>query len=115
VDDLIHDDEVVGWKYKGESYYKGLLLKNFPHDRLELIASPHVDDIQMHLDSGWDKPFLKKTVVAFSKQFLRVGDCTRVVKGSFCGELSMVISTDHALGTIVLESAFDGHLKEIEV
>ncbi|KAG1885840.1 uncharacterized protein F5891DRAFT_1201663 [Suillus fuscotomentosus] len=115
VDDLLHDDQVVGWKYKGECYYKGLLLKTFPRDRLEIVASPHVDDIRMHLDSEWNKPFLKKTLVAFSKQFLRAGDCARVVEGSLRGELGTVISTDHALGIIVLESAFDGHLKETEV
>lgn len=30
--DIIHDDQVVGWKFKGESYYMGLLLKNFYRD-----------------------------------------------------------------------------------
>jgi hypothetical protein len=30
VSDIIYDNEVVGWKYRGESYYMGLLLKNFP-------------------------------------------------------------------------------------
>lgn len=115
VSDIIRDDEIVGWKYKGESYYNGLLLKTFPRDRLELISSPHIDDFRLFLDSGWDKHFLKKSVVAFSKQFLRVGDRARVVEGSLRGKLGTVISTDHALGTVGLDFAFDGRVKEIEV
>ncbi|KAG1856567.1 hypothetical protein C8R48DRAFT_775969 [Suillus tomentosus] len=115
VSDIIRDDKVVGWKYKGESYYMGLLLKNFHRDRLELVASPHVDDIRLHLDAGWNQPFLNETVVAFSLQFLRVGDWARVVKGSLRGELGQVVSTDHTLGTLSLQSAFDGRLKEMEV
>ncbi|KAG1806366.1 uncharacterized protein HD556DRAFT_1436340 [Suillus plorans] len=115
VSDIIHDDEVVGWKYKGESYYMGLLLKNFHRDRLELVTSPHVNDIQLHLDSGWNQPFLNETVVAFSMQFLCVGDWARVIKGSLRGELGQVVSTDHTLGTLSLQSAFNGHLKEMEV
>ncbi|KAG1730044.1 hypothetical protein EDD22DRAFT_853049 [Suillus occidentalis] len=105
--DIIYDDEIVGWKYKGESYYKGLLLKTFPHERLELISSPHVDDISLFLDSGWDKPFLKKTMVAFSKQFLHVGDCVRVVEGS----LKALFSES----SVCLESSLDGRLKDFEV
>ncbi|KAG1907980.1 uncharacterized protein F5891DRAFT_974570 [Suillus fuscotomentosus] len=89
MDDLLHDDQVVGWKYKGECYYKGLLLKTFPRNRLEIIASPHIDDIRIHLDSEWNKPFLKKTLVAFWKQFLRAGDCARVIEGSLRGELGL--------------------------
>jgi hypothetical protein len=106
---------VVGWKYKGKSYYMGLLLKAFHRDRLEHIASPHINDIQLHLESGWNKPFLQATLVTFSLQFLRVGDCARVLKGSLCGELGQVISTDHTFGTVGLESALDGRLKEIEI
>lgn len=113
VSDIIHDDEIVGWKYKGESYYKGLLLKTFPHERLKLISSPHVDDISLFLDSGWDKPFLKKTVVTFSKQFLHMGDCARVVEGSLLGEFGTVISTDHAHGTVSLKD-FEVQLQDIE-
>ncbi|KAG2357560.1 hypothetical protein BDR07DRAFT_1490591 [Suillus spraguei] len=84
---IIHDDQVVGWKFKGESYYMGLLLKNIYHDRLELVASPHISDISLHLESRWDKPFMKETIVAFLMQFLRVGDSARIIKGSLCGEL----------------------------
>ncbi|KAG1889590.1 uncharacterized protein F5891DRAFT_1198655 [Suillus fuscotomentosus] len=115
VSDIICDDEVVEWKYKGESYYMGLLLKNFHHDRLELVTSPHVDDIRLHLDTGWNQPFLNETVVMFSLQFLRVGDWVRVVKGSLRGELGQVVSTDHTLGTLSMQLAFDGRLKEMEV
>ncbi|KAG1811296.1 hypothetical protein EV424DRAFT_1542578 [Suillus variegatus] len=105
----------MGWKYKGESYYMGLLLKSFHRNRLKLVVSPHIDDICLHLDSGWNKPFMNETVVAFSMQFLRVGDWVRVIKGSLCREFGPVISTDPTLGTVSLESALDGHLKEIEV
>jgi ribosomal protein L24 len=115
VSDIIRDDAVVGWKYKGESYYMGLLLKAFHRDRLEHIASPHIDDIRLHLESGWNKPFLQATLVTFSLQFLRVGDWARVLKGSLRGELGQVISTDHTFGTVGLESALDGRLKEIEI
>ncbi|KAG2134235.1 hypothetical protein BD769DRAFT_1385819 [Suillus cothurnatus] len=116
VSDILCDGTVVGLKYKGESYYMGLLLKNFPRDRLEPVASPHVDDIHLHLQSGWDKPFLKKTVVAFSAQFLRVGDSAKVVQGSLCGQLGKVVSTDHSCGSVGLELGFDdGGLEEIEL
>ncbi|KAG1878846.1 hypothetical protein F4604DRAFT_1679727 [Suillus subluteus] len=48
-------------------------------------------------------------------QFLHMGDWARIIKGSLCGGLGKVISTDHTLGTVCLELAFDGHLKEIEI
>jgi len=93
----------------------GLLLKNFHCNHLELLTTPHVDDIQLHLESRWDKPFLKKTVVALLMQFLRVGDHTRVIKGALCGELGKVISTDHMCGSVGLEFTFNKCLEEIEV
>jgi ribosomal protein L24 len=94
----------------------GLLLKNFPRDRLEFVDSPHIDDIHLHLESGWDKPFLKKTVVAFSAQFLRVGDSARIVQGSLRGQFGKVVSTDHTCGSVGLELTFDdGGLEEIEL
>ncbi|KAG1718645.1 hypothetical protein EDD22DRAFT_855345, partial [Suillus occidentalis] len=113
--DIVSNGEVVGWSYKGESYYKGLVLKIFHRDCVELVASPHVNDIQLHMESGWDIPFLKATVVAFSMQFLRVGDSARVIKGSLRGELGTVISTDHTCDSVGLEFNFDGYLEEAEV
>ncbi|KAG2123402.1 hypothetical protein BD769DRAFT_1743117 [Suillus cothurnatus] len=116
VSDILCDGTVVGLKYKGESYYMGLLLKNFPCNHLEPVASPHVNDIHLHLQSGWDKPFLKKTVIAFSAQFLRVGDSVKVVQGSLRGQLSKVVLTDHSCGSVGLELGFnDGGLEEIEL
>jgi len=115
VSDIILNGEVVGWSYKGESYYKGLVVKIFARDQVELVAVPHVNDIQLHLESGWDTPFLKATVVAFSMQFLRVGDSARVVKGSLRGELGTVISTDHTCDSVGLEFNFDGCLEETEI
>jgi len=81
VRDVICDGKVTGFSYKGEQYYKGLLLKNFHCDRLELVASPHVDDIRLHMESGFDTPFIKKTLAAFSLQFLCIGDSVRVIAG----------------------------------
>jgi ribosomal protein L24 len=115
VSDIILNDEVVGWTYKGASYYKGLLLKKFRREDLELLASPHADAIQLHLESGWDTTFLKKTIVEFSMQFLRAGDWARVTNGSLRGELSRVISTDHSCGSVGLEITFNGCPDEIEV
>ncbi|KAG1838512.1 hypothetical protein C8R48DRAFT_782380 [Suillus tomentosus] len=115
VSNIILNDEVVGWTYKGESYYKGLLLKKFRRDHLELLASPHADAIQLHLESGWDTAFLKKTIIEFSMQFLRAGDWARVTNGALRGELDTVISTDHACGSVGLEIAFDGHPDEIKL
>ncbi|KAG1892961.1 uncharacterized protein F5891DRAFT_986285 [Suillus fuscotomentosus] len=99
----------------GQSYYMGLLLQDFHRDNLELLASPHIDDIRLHLESGWDKPFLKKTVASFSMQFLRMGDWARVVEGALRGESGQVISTDHTVGSASLEFAFDGRPEQIEV
>lgn len=101
--------------YEGQSYYMGLLLKDFHCDNLELLASLHIEDIRLHLESRWDKLFLKKTVVLFSMQFLRMGDWVRVVEGSLCGELGQVISTDHIVGSASLEFTFDGRPEQIEV
>ncbi|KAG2109826.1 hypothetical protein DEU56DRAFT_920264 [Suillus clintonianus] len=115
VSDILRDGAVVGLMYKGESYYRGLLLKNFPRDRLELVVSPHVDDIHLHLQSGWDKPFLKKTVVAFSARFLRVGDYARVIQGSLRGELGKIVSIDHTCDSVGLELTFHGGLEDIEL
>jgi hypothetical protein len=66
VSDITCDEKVVGWIYRGERYYIGLLLKDFHRDRLELVTYPHADDIQQHLQSEWDKPFFKKSLVASS-------------------------------------------------
>jgi ribosomal protein L24 len=115
VSDIVQDGEVVGCTYNGESYYKGLLLKNFHRDLVELIASPHVNDIRHHLEAGWDVTFLKNTVLAFSIQYLRVGDWARVVKGHLRGEVGQVVSTDHMYGSAGLEFAFDGCLEEVEI
>ncbi|KAG2052326.1 hypothetical protein BDR06DRAFT_973112 [Suillus hirtellus] len=81
VHDMICDGKVIGFSYKGERYYKGLLLKNFHHDHLELVTSPHADDIRLHMESGFDTPFVKKTLAAFSLQFMRIGDLARVIAG----------------------------------
>ncbi|KAG1875896.1 hypothetical protein C8R48DRAFT_768751 [Suillus tomentosus] len=81
VRDVICDGKVIGFSYKGERYYKGLLLKNFHRDHLELVASPHADDIRLHMESGVDTPFVKKTLAAFSLQFMRIGDSARVIAG----------------------------------
>jgi hypothetical protein len=91
------------------------LLKTFPHDQLKLVSSPHINDIQLFLDSGWDKHFLKKTLVICLKQFLCVDDHARVVEGSLQGKLGMMISINHTLGTISLDPTPDGCVKEIEV
>ncbi|KAG1758508.1 hypothetical protein EDD22DRAFT_849951 [Suillus occidentalis] len=115
ISDIIYGNTVVGWTYKGQSYYMGLLLKDFHCDNLKLLASPHIDDIQLHLKSRWDKPFLKKTMASFSMQFLHVGNWVRVVEGALCGKSGQVILTDHTLGSVSLEFTFNGHLEQIEV
>ncbi|KAG2155024.1 uncharacterized protein EDB93DRAFT_1102015 [Suillus bovinus] len=115
VSDIIRNGEVVGWTYEGQSYYMGLLLKDFHHNNLKLLASPHIDDIRLHLQSGWDKPFLKKTVVLFLMQFLRMGDWARVIEGPLHGESGQVILTDHTVGSASLKFAFDRCPEQIEV
>ncbi|KAG1866330.1 hypothetical protein C8R48DRAFT_772429 [Suillus tomentosus] len=45
VSDIL-DGDVVGYSYKGQQYYWGLLLlKNIHRHLVELVASPHADDI----------------------------------------------------------------------
>ncbi|KAG2364694.1 hypothetical protein BDR07DRAFT_1482164 [Suillus spraguei] len=95
VTDIKRSEEVVGCKYKGERYYMGLLLKNVHRDRLECVVCPHADDIQLHLQCRWDQAFLKTTVVACSKQFLRVGDMARIVKGDLSSGIGQVVLTNH--------------------
>ncbi|KAG2739746.1 hypothetical protein P692DRAFT_20756585, partial [Suillus brevipes Sb2] len=114
VSDILQDDKVVGWSYKGERYYMGLLQKNFRRDGLELVASPHANDIRLHLQSGWDVPFFKKTLKTFSLQFLRVGDSARPITGEVCQEIGTVVSTNHASGSACLKFILDGHGQELE-
>lgn len=58
---------------------------------------------------------MKESIIAFLMQFLRVGNLARIVRGSLCGELGNVVSTDHTLGSVCLECACDGHPTEVEV
>jgi transcription elongation factor len=115
VTDIIYDEELVGCSYKGSKYYKGLLLKDCHRYLLEYVSSPHVDDIRLHLQSGWDTLFMKQTIVAFSMQFLRTGDAVRVIKGGVHSEIGTVLSIDYTLGSACLELTFDGDKVEMEV
>ncbi|KAG1889783.1 uncharacterized protein F5891DRAFT_1198371 [Suillus fuscotomentosus] len=115
VTDITHDEEVVGCSYKGAKYYKGLLLKDCHCYHLECVASPHVNDIQLHLQSGWDTSFMKRTIMAFLMQFLHAGDAVRIVKGEVHSETSTVLSIDHVLGSACVELTFDGDQVEMEV
>ncbi|KAG1865675.1 hypothetical protein C8R48DRAFT_772675 [Suillus tomentosus] len=115
VRDLNRDGKVIGCSYKGEQYYMGLVLKHFHRDRLELVASPHADDIQLHMQSGFDTPFVKKTLAVFSMQFLRIGDSARVISGELRSKIGTVVSTDHASGSVCLEIILDGHRSGIDV
>jgi transcription antitermination factor NusG len=93
----------------------GLLLKTVHRDRLELVVCPHADDIRLHLQSGWGQPFLKKTVVMFSMQFLRTGDWVRIVRGDLSSETGQVISTDHPANSATLELTLSGRRKEVDI
>ncbi|KAG1895080.1 uncharacterized protein F5891DRAFT_984535 [Suillus fuscotomentosus] len=103
VSDILLDGDVVGCLYKGQRYYRGLLLKNCLRYSIELVASPHVDDIRLHVQSRWDKDFVKNTIAAFSMQFLCKGDAVRVTKGEVHSEIGTVVSTHHMSGTVCLE------------
>lgn len=115
VSEILRDGDVVGHSYKGQRYYGGLLLKNCHRYLVELVASPHADEIRLHVQSGWDKAFVKKTIAAFSMQFLHKGDAVRVIKGEVCPEIGTVISTHHAAGTVSLEFNLDSHRQEMDV
>ncbi|KAG1822069.1 uncharacterized protein BJ212DRAFT_1477898 [Suillus subaureus] len=81
---------------------------------LELVASPHANDIQLHLQSRWDVPFFKKTLKTFSLQFLCVSDLARPITGEVCQEIGMVILTNHASGSACLKFIINGHGQELE-
>lgn len=114
VSNILRDGEVVGCSYKGEQYYMGLLLKRFRRDGLEIAATPHPDCIRLHLQSGWNTHFVKATELAFSMQFLRVGDDARVITGEVRLEIGKVVSTDHAFSSVCLELAFEGHPRRMD-
>ncbi|KAG1717905.1 hypothetical protein EDB19DRAFT_1921686 [Suillus lakei] len=115
VTDIIRSGEIIGCSYKGQRYYRGLLLRKFHRYQLELVACPHADDVRLHLQSGFDTPFVKKSIVAFSMQFLRVGDAARIIAGAVQSEIGTVMSIDHAFGgSARIELTFDGHRKELE-
>ncbi|KAG2135055.1 hypothetical protein BD769DRAFT_1665010 [Suillus cothurnatus] len=115
VTDIIYDEELVGCSYKGSKYHKGLLLKDCHRYLLEYVSSPHVDDIRLHLQSGWDTLFMKQMIVAFSMQFLHTGDVVRVIKGGVHSEIGTVLSIDYTLGSACLELTFDGDKVKMEV
>jgi transcription elongation factor len=115
ISDIFLGEQVVGCSYKGEKYYKGLLLKHFDRDCLELVTCPHVDDIRLHLQSGWDSPFLGKTKVAFSMQFLRTGDAVRVIVGELRSWVATVTSVDHSYGSASLELILDGRTRQAQM
>ncbi|KAG2038738.1 hypothetical protein BDR03DRAFT_981276 [Suillus americanus] len=113
--DVIRDGQVVASKYKGEEYYCGLLKKNFHRYCTELVPVPHPDDLRLHLQSGWDTPFVKKTEIAFSKQLLRSGECVRLNTPDLTGQICTILTTDHAFGgSVKLAFDLDGRQKEIE-
>ncbi|KAG1785181.1 uncharacterized protein HD556DRAFT_1314446 [Suillus plorans] len=113
--DILRDGEVVGYKFKGEEYYSGLLKKNFHRYCTELVHVPHPDAIRLHVQSGWDTPFCRKTEISFSKQLLRQGDLVRLTTPDLLGQICTVISTDHAFGgSVKLGFKLDGREKAIE-
>lgn len=67
------------------------------------------------MQSGWDTPFVKKTLLVFSMQFLHAGDPVKVIAGEICSEASTVISMDHTIGSVHLEITLNGHQREIDV
>jgi hypothetical protein len=91
VSNIYRSDEVIGCKYKGERYYMGLLLHNFHndihHDSLECVVCPHINDIELHLRSGWDKSFLKSPIVAFLMQSLHTGNWAKIVNRDLSSEV----------------------------
>ncbi|KAG1899231.1 uncharacterized protein F5891DRAFT_1190035 [Suillus fuscotomentosus] len=108
ISDIVRDGEVIGCSYKGEQYYMGLLLKNFHRHGLEIVTTPHPDYIWLHLQSRWDTRFIKTAELAFSMQFLHVGDEARVVTGEIHSEIGKVVSTNHAFGSVCLELLVEG-------
>jgi ribosomal protein L24 len=115
VTDIIRNGEVIGCSYKGQRYYGGLLLKKFHRHQLELVTCPHADNIRLHLQSGFDIFFVKKSIVAFSMQFLRAGDAVRIITGSVPSEIGTVVSIEHGFGgSARIELTLDGDRKELE-
>ncbi|KAG2091351.1 uncharacterized protein F5147DRAFT_657956 [Suillus discolor] len=115
VTDIIRNGEIIGCSYKGQRYYRGLLLRKFHRYQLEVVACPHADDIRLHLQSGFDTPFIKKSIVAFSKQFLHVGDAVRIITGAVPSEIGTVVSINHGFGgSACIKSTLDGHREELE-
>ncbi|KAG1793632.1 uncharacterized protein HD556DRAFT_1443418 [Suillus plorans] len=111
--DIIIDQKVIGCSYKGEQYYMGLLLKKFHRDLLDFVTTPHPDEIRLHIQSGWDTPFVKITQQAFSMGFLRTGNAARVITGELGAEIGEVVLTDH--NSVRLEFNIDGHKTQWEV
>ncbi|KAG1722154.1 hypothetical protein EDB19DRAFT_1835142 [Suillus lakei] len=96
--DIIHGGAVIGYSFKGEEYYSGLLKKKFHRYCLELVPIPHPNDICLHIQSGWDTPFIKKAEIAFSnhrkemeanlddvERIFHIGDEVKVIAGAYMG------------------------------
>ncbi|KAG2029500.1 hypothetical protein BDR03DRAFT_1018293 [Suillus americanus] len=92
---IIHNGQVVTSKYK--------------------VPVPHPDNLWLHVQSGWDTPFIKKAEIAFSKQLLRSGECIRLNMLDLTGQICTILTTDHAFGgSVKLVFDLDGRRKEIE-
>ncbi|KAG1863910.1 hypothetical protein F4604DRAFT_1683524 [Suillus subluteus] len=113
--DITRGGDVVGLKFKGEEYYGGLLKKNFHRYIIEQVSIPHLDDIRLHRQSGFDLAFVKQAENAFSMHILRSGDCVRLIQGEFPSEIGTTLSVDHTSGgSVHLEIEVDGVRSEIE-
>jgi hypothetical protein len=64
------------------------------------------------MESGFDTPFVKKTLAAFSLQFLCIGG---VIAGELQSNIGTVISTDYVLGSVHLEMILGGNRRSIDI
>ncbi|KAG1729540.1 hypothetical protein EDD22DRAFT_853119 [Suillus occidentalis] len=60
--------------------------------------------------SRWDTSFVKKTIVAFSMQFLRAGNAVRVIQGAVCSEIGKVQVSKYYLDRRPMHHTFQPRL-----
>ncbi|KAG1891580.1 uncharacterized protein F5891DRAFT_986769 [Suillus fuscotomentosus] len=109
VTDIIRNGEIIGCAYKGQRYYRGLLLKKFHRYQLELKSivafSKHFLRVEMRLGSSREqyhqrlarhREELEARLEDVERVFW-IGDAVRVVAGSYLGLEGHVIQMDKDL------------------
>ncbi|KAG1795958.1 uncharacterized protein HD556DRAFT_1307185 [Suillus plorans] len=113
--DILQDDRVVGWSYKRERYYMGLLSKNFRHSARPITGEIHLEmGMVISTDHASGSACLEFTLdghqqeLEFQLQDIKpvfwVGDMVQVVAGAYTGLEGYIIKKSEDLFHVCQEA-----------